>query len=104
MPGTSQGQGCARFILRSSFHRNMASANSVESITHGLKGDFRPIAISTKMSQIQVTEFGRRNFHSRICCGTVGKVAMAAQDTLLYAPRATGVLVQEFKIMIRLKH
>ena len=62
--------------------------------------EFRAIAVAAEVAEIQVTQLSRHNLFGGIGGTVVGEVSVAAEDALLEAPRAAGVFLQEFYIVI----
>ena len=64
-------------------------------------GDLRTVAIAAEVTEVDVAQVGGNQLLRDEGGGVIGQMPVAAQDPLFDAPGATGVLLQEFEIVVR---
>ena len=64
---------------------------------------FRPIAITTQVSQIQMLQLRRNDLRGDFSSGFVGKMPVPAQNALFQAPRPPRIVLEHFHVVVGLQ-
>src|SRR4051812_41815549 len=81
----------------------MARADLVHAAADGGLREIGPITIAAQVREIEVRKVRADDLLGNFGSGIIRKVAMAAEDTLLDAPRPARVVLEQFQIMIGLQ-
>jgi hypothetical protein len=82
----------------------MTGAGTLKPFADDLVSQFRPIAVTAQVTEIEMAEVGSDDLFGGIGSGFVGKMTVAAEDALLDAPRAFGVVLEQLEVVICLEH
>jgi hypothetical protein len=82
----------------------MAGAHPLELIAHHPVREFRPVALATQMTQIQMPQISRHDLLGGFRGGVIGQMTVTAEDALLETPRTMQTILQHFHIVIRFEH
>ncbi len=82
----------------------MTRADFVEFFGDGLLGQLGTIAVLAEMGEEDVTKFVGSYFAGESGGGVIAEVAVTGHDALFQGPRAGGIFLQQFQIVIGFHH
>src|SRR5215472_3965066 len=82
----------------------MPGADLLEPFGHDASREFRSVALTAEVSQIQMSEVRRDNLLGDIGGRFIGQMAVTAKDSLFKAPRSMGTVLQHLDVVICLKY
>jgi len=71
-----------------------------QGVADGKTSQIGTMAVAAEMAQIELPQLGRDQLFGHLGGCFVGKMAVAAEDALLDAPGAFGVVLQQFEVMV----
>jgi hypothetical protein len=83
-------------------HFHVAATILRQALTHGTKRQFRRVAILAEVAQQGAAEAVARNAGQHLTCGGIREVAVSRHDALFCRPRAPGVILKHFFVVIGL--
>jgi len=75
----------------------------LQSFAHDLIGQFRAVAVTAEMAQIQMAQFRRNDLFGDVGRRDIGEVTPLALDSLFDAPGTSGVFLEQLQVMIGLQ-
>lgn len=82
----------------------MTGADPLETIVHHAMSEFRLVAFTTQMAEIQVTQVSGHDVFDRIRTGLIGKMTVTAQDPLFQTPRTSRTFLKHFHVVVGFEH
>ena len=98
--GAIKSQGGAGDVGGSGFHGGVAGADPLEGGADDGLGEGRAVTIAAEVAEVEVAQLRGHDFRGELSGGVVGEVAVPAEDALLGRPRALGVVLEHFDIVI----
>lgn len=91
-------------ILVRDRERNVGCADLLQALRHDGLREFRFIALTAQMAQVEVTKIAGHDFLGGVGSGGIGKVPVTSKNSLLETPRPTSAILEQLHIVIGLQH
>ena len=98
--GDSKLQCCTRHILRGELEVNMRCTDLLKAFAHHAAREFRAVAFMAQVGEIKVFQSGGHDLRDSFSGGFVGKMAMAAENSLFQTPGPARTILKHFHIMV----
>jgi hypothetical protein len=86
--------------LRCGIDANVVSIQGREPFADDSMREFRPVAITTQMTEIKLAEIGADDFGSKFGGCVVGEMPVPALDSLFDTPRAAPIVLQQLMVVV----
>ena len=95
-----QGERGAGGVLQGGGELGVGGADFLEAVVDDFVGEFGAVAVAAEVAEVDVAEVGVHDLFGDVRGGVVGEMAVAAEDALLDAPRALGVVLEQFEVVV----
>jgi hypothetical protein len=87
-------------VRRGDLDLDVAGADAFETLAEHAAGDLGAVAVAAQVAEVQVPQAGRGHLLDRVGGGIVGKMSVAAKDSLFEAPRPPGIVLEQFDVVV----
>ena len=90
--------------MRREFEPNVNRADLAKTAADHALGQLRPVALAAEVRQVEMAQARGHDLVGNLRRCLVGKMAVAAEDTLLEAPGPMWAILQHFDVVVGFQH